>query len=467
MNRPERLPDRSPDRSSDRSGDIRFPLSLGGDAGSAGSHSFARYAPDGLIRRSLEPGFSEPCLTFQVGRSKNFILLDADLIRHCFAVNADRYRYSPVRQRILKPVFGEGLLAAEGSEWRRSRKAVAGAFSADNLHAYTRVMERTCRDSLAVLGETGGDIALGPELSRTTFRILSETLFSGELSDSEDALLAAVSRIMASYDGDERVTIDVAPFWMPRASRIANSRAIGECRAILRAIIDARLGRAEAGSDILGRLIACGRAEYSGDALARFVEDNIMSFLIPGHETSAIAAAWTLYLLSQADAWRERARGEVLELAGAADRIAGANVLRACVEESMRLFPPLPLIARYAVADDRWRDVEITAGATVMIATGLLHRQHRYHCEPDRFDPGRFLRGREGISPFAFIPFGAGPKTCIGATFALREAVTVVSEFLRRFDFAYLAAEPPMARMQVVTRPDNNIPMRLTPLGDR
>lgn len=428
--------------------------------------SFARYAEKGLLEQCFAPAFDRPCLTFSVGGVQNFVLLDADMIRHCFVQNPKNYGYSPVRQRILKPVFGDGLLAAEGERWKQSRKSISSVFSADNLAAYAETMRRAAERYVADLAIDRAPILLSDTLSRLTFRILSDTLFSGELTRRETDLLAAISRIMDSYDGDDRIDIDFAPYWLPKTRRVANSTAIAECRAILAALIAARLENADPGDDILGRMIGFARADLPNGELARYLEDNIMSFLIPGHETSAIAVSWTLYILSTAPAARQRAAAEAEALHGAKIPAGrwheAAPFLRACVEEAMRLYPPLPLIARHALGDDCFGTIAIPKGSTVMIATGLLQRQHRYWPDPGRFSPARFLpENRTGHARFAYLPFGVGPKTCIGSGFALREAVILLAAFLRGFDFAYAGKNKPRPMMRVVTRPDNKIPMRL------
>jgi len=435
-------------------------------------NSFARYVDDDNMRASLAPDFNGRMVTFNIKGVTNLVLLDPGLIRRCFVENPGNYGYSPVRQRILKPIFGEGLLVAEGDNWKTSRKAISNVFSAARLEDYSATMHQSCIQYLESHIPSDQPIPISDYLSRLTFRILSNSLFSGDLSGDEDELLEAISRIMDSFDGDNRVDIGLAAYWLPKSKRVANSPAIKKCRRILARIIKERLEKpAQAGarnSDILSNMIDKMSGVVPAGEFPKYLEDNIMSFLIPGHETSAIAVSWTLFILSQSPDDLQRARQEADELyegqVPAAKWHEKADFLRSCVEEAMRLYPPLPLLARYAIGDDRYEDMEIPAGSVVMVSTGLLHRQHRLWPDPAVFRPARFAaKNRAEVPRYGYLPFGIGPKTCIGAGFALREAVIVLGEFIRNFDFAYADSQAPGPVMRVVTRPDNKIPMVIRP----
>jgi cytochrome P450 len=216
--------------------------------------------------------------------------------------------------------------------------------------------------------------------------------------------------------------------------------------------------------DILTLLLEAHDPETGRGISEVEVRANIITFMAAGHETTANAIAWTLYLLSQSSEWRERVRAEAEREADApaGDPIGRLVETRAVIEEALRLYPPLAAISRAAIAPDELAGERISAGAMVVIAPYVLHRHRKLWQRPDEFDPSRFLPAqRKAIDRFAYLPFGAGPRGCIGLFFALQEATLAVSSITANFDLIPVAGHKVWPVHRVTLRPRGGLPMTL------
>jgi cytochrome P450 len=222
--------------------------------------------------------------------------------------------------------------------------------------------------------------------------------------------------------------------------------------------------------DILTLLLEAHDSETGRGLSEAEVKSNIITFIAAGHETTANALAWSLFLLSQSAEWSERVATEArreLGAGGVRDGVADRLVeTRAVIEEAIRLYPPLAAISREAIAADELAGEAIAAGTTIVIAPYVLHRQERLWEDPDLFDPTRFLPpAREAIDRYAYLPFGAGPRICIGATFALQEATLVLATVMRRFHLQVAPGHAVWPLQRVTLRPRGGLPMRITARG--
>ncbi|MBO0766349.1 MAG: cytochrome P450, partial [Hyphomicrobiaceae bacterium] len=194
--------------------------------------------------------------------------------------------------------------------------------------------------------------------------------------------------------------------------------------------------------------------------------DNLITFLAAGHETTAKALTWTLYLLARAPDWQQRLRGEVLAVAGdgpvGAEHLDRLTLTKALLEEAMRLYPPAPFMTRQAASTTGLGDHTVPAGALVVIPVFAVHRHHRLWVDPDRFDPDRFApEHRSKIARTQFMPFGFGPRTCIGASFAMMEAMAILTTLIRRADFEWDGRHLPEPLSRVTLRPKGGMPLRV------
>ncbi|MBW8638242.1 cytochrome P450 [Hoeflea sp. WL0058] len=414
-----------------------------------------------------EPAYANPVLKAKMFNESMIVANQPDFIRHILVDNAKNYRMARVRQLVLRPILRDGLLTAEGPAWKRSRRAVAPVFTPRHAAGFADQM-LACSERFAerFAGDGGvHDVALA--MTDLTYEVLAATLFS-EDPDPNSSLAENVARLLDTMGRVDPLDLLKAPEWIPRLTRIRGRGSLNYFRKMVREMIARRqemLARGEkAPEDFLTLLIA----QQGPDGLTeQEVEDNILTFLGAGHETTARALGWTIYCLANAPREREHVEEEV-------DRIVDSGLepvkwldampyTRAAFEEAMRLYPPAPSINREAIADDRWGETEIPAGTTVLVLPWILHRHKLLWDRPNAFIPERFLpENRAKIGRFQYLPFGAGPRVCIGATFALQEAAIALGVLMKRFRFDCTQDTKPWPVQRVTTQPLGGLPMTVT-----
>jgi len=431
-----------------------------------------------ILRNPLElwgePSYTLPWIKTRFFRDSTIIVNDPGLIKYVLVDNASNYRMSDIRQLVLRPILRDGLLTAEGQVWKRSRKAVAPVFTPRHAKGFAGQMLRQS-ELYAEKYEGGGSFDIATDMTELTFAILADTLFSGEIASSSDNFADDVNALLHRMGRVDPMDLMRAPSWVPRVTRIGGQKILDQFRGMVHKTMDLRLeqmraDRAAAPQDFLTLLL-----EQAGpDGLTNEeIEDNILTFIGAGHETTARALAWTLYCIANSphirDAMEEEIDRVLAEGAEPVEWLDLMPVTRAAFEEALRLYPPAPSINRAAIADDSWTDargerVDIHAGMTVLIMPWTLHRHELYWEKPRAYMPERFLPENRGrIGRFQFLPFGAGPRVCIGATFALQEAVIALAVLMKRFRFDVTEKTNPWPVQKLTTQPQNGLPMRVTP----
>lgn len=324
-------------------------------------------------------------------------------------------RNRPLRT-LMRRAWGNGLAAAEGDSWAAQRRAAAPAFRPNAIAAAMPTMTAATRHA-AEHWPCGESIDLQPALGRIVARIVLETLLSSARDEDSDAIAADIPEVMR--DVARFGLLEVAPIpaaWLDRLRRTGRSDAEARLRRIAR--------------DIATR---APTDPHQLTALLRDVgplADNLFGFMIAGFETSALGAAWALYLLALHPDWQAAVQAEAADAPDDTTR----PIARAVVQEALRLYPPGPLLVRAATRETELLGHRIRRGQTVIIPVYAIHRHRRLWADPDRFDPGRFAAS--GSYPRgAYLPFGAGPRLCIAAGFATAEIVTIVSGLVRELHF--------------------------------
>ena len=431
-----------------------------------------------ILRNPLElwgePSYTLPWIKTRFFRDSTIIVNDPGLIKYVLVDNASNYRMSDIRQLVLRPILRDGLLTAEGQVWKRSRKAVAPVFTPRHAKGFAGQMLRQS-ELYAEKYDDGGSFDIATDMTELTFAILADTLFSGEIASSSDNFADDVNALLHRMGRVDPMDLMRAPSWVPRVTRIGGQKILDQFRNMVHKTMDLRLeqmraDRATAPEDFLTLLL-----EQAGpDGLTNEeIEDNILTFIGAGHETTARALAWTVYCVANSPHIRAGMEAEIDRvLATGAKPVEWLDLMpnvRAAFEEAMRLYPPAPSINRAAITDDVWvspkgERVEIPADITVLVMPWTLHR-HALHWEkPRAFMPERFLPENRGkINRFQYLPFGAGPRVCIGATFALQEAVIALAVMMHRFRFDVTADTNPWPVQKLTTQPQNGLPMLVTP----
>jgi len=344
-----------------------------------------------------------------------------------------------VQIRLFKPMLGGGILTSEGAHWKWQRQASAPMFRPAELQGHVPTFVGAARQMLARWGE-GGVQDIDGEMSRVTFDVISSTLLPSADEATKREFQRCVQALQRFGGWDILYAYLRMPVWMPRPGGFAKLRAMRWLRETVRSVVRRRREAAGA-DDLLARLMAARDPETGRSMDDEQLVDNLLTFYLAGHETTAKALTWTLYLLARYPEWQERAR-------------ADAQVVEQVVKESMRLYPPVPVMSRQPVVDTEIAGYRIRAGASVLIPIYAIHRHARWE-RPDEFDPTRFSpEGEARIPRYQYMPFGAGPRICIGLSFAMMEAVAIVGTILKGARLE-LAAEPepvPVAGVTLMPR---------------
>lgn len=396
------------------------------------------------------------------------MVMEPGAIRHMLIENLDNYPKSTVTKNLLRPAIGESLFIAEGAHWRWQRRAAAPAFSHRNVLNLAPVMSAAaerCADRIAASGPRA--VNLYEEMVTTTFDVISDVTFSGGEGFARDAVHGAIDSYIAEAGRVSLFDVLGFPDWVPRPGRVFSAGAVRQMKAVADGAIDERAKRGSDGvPDLLDLLLAGEDPETRRSMNASELRDNLLTFIVAGHETTALTLAWSLYLLAFDEEVQERARTEVSDVL-AGDTAQGSDAarlpfLRQIVDEALRLYPPAGMVSRTAQAADELCGREIRAGDTVMIPIYALHRSHRLWEAPDAFRPDRWSGPRP--ERFAFLPFGDGPRICIGASFAIQEAVIILATLLRRFRFHPVEGRTPEPVMIITLRPEGGVWLEASPL---
>ncbi|MBV8565756.1 MAG: cytochrome P450 [Methylobacteriaceae bacterium] len=414
--------------------------------------------------------FEEPIVVREAVIGRRAVVNDPDAVRRILIDNAANYRKDALQRRLLAPGLGQGLLMAEGAAWRQQRRALAPLFTPKMVESFIpamteaagRLVERWQRH------RDGRVIEIGAEMRRVTLQVLERTIFSDGLERDPEAFAHNVTRYFDTFGRIDPLDILGVPEWVPRLGRVRGRRPLRFFDEAVEAIIAARrrrLGgeRASIPHDLLTLLMEATDPQTGQGLSEAEIRTNIITFIGAGHETTANALTWSLFLVASEQEVRARLEAEAdRELASGAPlgSIEGLSATRAVVEEAMRLYPPAPILTREAIAADDLAGVRIRPGTMVVIAPWLLHRHRLLWTEPDLFAPWRFLPERRGeINRFAYLPFGAGPRVCIGAAFALQEAVIVLATILRAFRLDVVPGHRVVPVQRVTLRPQGGMPM--------
>ena len=390
------------------------------------------------------------------------MVMDPDAIRRILKDRLEDYPKSDVTKMILRPAIGESLFIAEGAHWHWQRRAAAPAFSVRTVQALAPVMTAAAERAAGRMAAKHGQVAnLLDEMVATTFEVISDVTFSGGEAFDRAAVHGAINAYIASTARLSLLDIAGAPAWVPRPGRLVSGPAMRSMKRMADQAIAERRARGHAGvPDLLDLLLDGEDPETRRRMTTAELRDNLLTFIVAGHETTALTLAWALYLCAFDQGVQDRARAEAQDVLGAraatAADLPALAYTRQVIDEALRLYPPAAFLSRTARAPDTLCGREVRPGDTVMLPVYALHRHHLLWPDPHRFDPGRFA-DPEGIDRFAYLPFGGGPRICIGASFALQEAVIVLATLLARFRFAPVAGRAPKPVLILTLRPEGGV----------
>jgi cytochrome P450 len=388
---------------------------------------------------------------------QDFLLVnDPDGVKHVLLDNVQNYVKSRQVQRTTGPALGNGLFNADGESWKFQRRTTAPMFSMRHVAAFSPAIAAVAAHNLQHWRD-GVTLDAADEMMRLTYGIITHTMFSDDVKVDYAAMARHFVTYLDTLGRVDLLTTLGVPHWAPTPKRLRAGAAMRFFRKELGALIarrGAEIARdpSSAPNDLLTLLLTTrdpeGGALFGPDE----VYDNVMTFIFAGHETTANALAWTLYLLSQFPDVDARVAQEIATAGGDTSKLIYTRMV---LEETLRLYPPAPFISRDSVAADRVGPVEIRAGTSVLISPWIIHRHRALWNDPDYFDPERFApERRDKIHRFAYIPFGAGPRICIGMGFSMQEALIVLAAILKDWRLSLVPGHPVALLARLTLRPE-------------
>jgi cytochrome P450 len=395
----------------------------------------------------------------------------ADAIHRVLVDNTANYHRTALTMRILRPIVGDGLLLSEGEDWRHQRRTMAPAMAPRVAPMMARHVALATEETMAQVAQAAANFPVDilATVQFLALEIAARSMFSLEMHQYGAALRRHITEFAGSLGRPYFLDL-LLPANVPTLRDFARMRFRARWIAFMDEIIEARLRTptdADKPRDLFDLLLAA-RDPETGAAFSRAqLRDQMATMIIAGHETTALTLFWSLYLLASSPADQERMAEEVRDVDlspdGAADALAKLPYTRAVVNESLRLYPPAFALARVAGGPDQLGDVTVKRGTLIMIAPWVLQRHRRLWKDPDAFNPSRFLDGAPLAHRYAYMPFGAGPRICIGAQLALTEACLVLATMVQRCRVSLANARPVLPAAVIVMQPDHAALFRLRP----
>lgn len=426
----------------------------------------ARTDPLAYTREVLR-AYGSPARIRVWGMSLIFAVADPEQVRHVLQENSRNYVKGEMVAR-LKILLGEGLLTSEGDFWRRQRRLAQPAFHRQRVQSFAEQMVALtgrALDGLEESARSGAPVDVMAAMSRLTLAIVGRALFDVDLGDR--ATLVGRALPVALEGLTQRMFNPLAlPLAVPSPANRRLARALRDLDQVVFEIIRRRQDAPEEHADLLAMLMEARDADTGEGMSAVQLRDEVMTFVLAGHETTAVTVSWAVDLLGRNPEIAERLRREVRDVLG--DRapdladLPRLGLARRVAEETLRLYPAVAALQRQAVAGDDIGGYEVPAGARVVLCAYAMQRDPNLWPEPERFDPDRFLPERsEGRHRFAAIPFSGGPRLCIGHEFAMMEAQILIAMLAQRFRFEPVPERPTVPELRITLRPRDGVWMRV------
>ncbi len=412
-----------------------------------------------------EPAYREPIVTG--GRRAGWIMvMDPPWLEHVLRTRETIYPKSAATLRILKPRQGDSLLTADRETWRWQRRAMTPPLQGRALPGIAPAMTRAAEAAAGRIAAAANDGAVDvyPEMVAATCDVICDAALSGREAIDRDEITAGITSFVTNIARVSLLDVLGAPRWIPRPGQIRAARGPA-MDVLVDRVIEARLSNGPSDPpDMLDTLIAARDPETGRGMDAIGLRNNLLALITAGHETTALALTWSLYLLALDSSVQARARSLAQDVLGdraaTADDLARLGFVRQVIDEALRLYPPAAFLSRRAAEEDRIADRHVRPGTLVFLPTYALHRHALLWERPERFDPDRFApEAARTRHRFSYLPFGAGPRACIGAGFATMEAQIILATLLARFSFGLPAGFRPRPRMWLTLRPAGGMPL--------
>lgn len=394
-------------------------------------------------------------------------LTDPVLVRFILQTNQKHYVKSTMYNQ-LKLLLGQGLVTSEGKLWKSQRKLIQPSFHKQYINNLFDEM-LNCANEMISDWKTdvanGGQIDFAEEMNKVTLQIIGKTMLSTDFRTESKSVGVTLTYLLKAME--KRVLRGVNfPIWIPAPENVGFKNKVKVLDDIIYKLISDRRKTGHTKGDLLDMLME-SRYEDTGEPMPdNLLRDELMTVFLAGHETTATALMWTFYLLTQHHQVLKKLKKEVKEVVGDGEltfqHLHQLKFTKACVNESMRLRPPVWVIGRMATEDNMVGDYFIKKGTTVLVSPYIVHRHKDYWKNPEAFDPERWETEEvKQMDKYAYFPFAAGPRMCIGNNFALLEADIILTKIIQQFDFSYVGKSEPEIDPTLTLRAKNGMPMQI------
>jgi len=389
------------------------------------------------------------------------------VIQHVLKTNWENYHKSHIQKKRMGHFLGKGLLTTEGEAWKTQRRLIQSGFERKQLEVLSLIMQNSLAESLRDFDKEAriGPVDIYPHMMKITFAMVGKSLFGAKLKEDDIETISEAISTVQEFMVRQTIQPYLNPWFAVSGELHRHEKMRARAFDILGDYIQRRR-QEEPGHDLLQILLD---ARYSdGTSMSdELVISESMQLLVAGHETSSNALSWTLYLLSTRPDCVDRIRDEFDSVLGEKSLgfsdVPKFEFTTQVINEALRLYPPFWMVDRMALADDHAGDLDIPAGSTVVVFIYGTHHSPRYWENPEKFDPERFTKANEKLhTPFAHLPFGAGPRGCIGGNYAMLQMLMILSVLLRKYDFHLVPGQTVEPRPMVILRPENGIRMTFT-----
>ncbi|MBO0931228.1 cytochrome P450 [Fibrella aquatilis] len=406
-----------------------------------------------------------------IGGRNQYMVFRPEDVKYVLQENHRNYGRSPAF-RVLKRFLGEGLLTSDGDFWRHQRRLAQPAFHRQKITVLASTMVEESAAWVAQLrqGDLSGPVNMSQALMDVTMRIVCKTLFSTDAGQRLDGLSHSLETLNVLANKTLLSPIKWPTNW-PTPNNVRYNNARRQVDALIYGFIANRKRTGTRHDDLLDMLLYAEDEDTGQRMPDAQLRDECVTLFTAGHETTAVSMAWTMYLLASHPAILKRLQTEVATVlgTGASESLPPVEAFRTLpytmqvVQESMRLYPPAWAMSRMALADDHIGPFRIPKGDTVVVSPYLLHHDPTNWPDPDRFDPDRFAPGADAGRPaYAYLPFGGGPRLCIGNQFALMEMQILLALLVQSFDIQLIDGKPIRPQPLITLRPNRHIWLRLT-----
>jgi cytochrome P450 len=424
-----------------------------------------------VVRNPLEAWpravYSEPLVRTRFLGQTTLFVTDPDCVQQVLVDQADSFVKAEQMRRALEPALGPAILTSEGARWRMQRRIASPVFRPSHVNGFIPAMleaARAKRDRWAALPR-GFELEMTHEMMDVTFDIILQTMLSGRGGADVARVERAMRDMLETTSWTLALSALQAPLWTPFPGKYRGARASVYLHGMVRDRVVERRRTGERRDDLLSLMLDAADPETGAGMDEADIADNVLTFVAAGHETTALALTWTFYLLARHPEIEQRVLDEIAAVTGGAaiepGQVSQLPYTRMVIQESMRLYPPAPLVVRQPTRDIVIGGERMTPDDTVIVPIHAVQRHEMLWRAPEVFDPERFapeaVRARHR---YAYLPFGAGPRICIGMGFALLEAQAILATLLPTVHLSVAKDFIPTPRLRVTMRPAEGMPLR-------